>query len=422
MFLSERPAFVWNPSHEKVLKSRDFVNAPPGTILRDFASLLELMQPTGLPLTPKHLFAMNTLETINQRLTRPVDLRLKRPGQKSYPNINGLYLVLRSTGLTLIELRGKKPFLVLDPEMVDRWNGLNATEAYFALLRAWWAEADETIVDKHSWQDTFAKCTSFLGHFKRHGPECLQRPRELESLSYLPSLHNLALLELFGLLEIELAASAEAQAWQPVAMRITPWGDALMAHFESFLHGSPESTSEVVDAEPEIGDLFRPSERFDVWARSLRSNFEDWQRELEIPSPPLQPGRHVFRVSLKRDCWRRIAISGEAGFDELASAILAAFDFDEDHLYAFQFEDRLGRSAQILHASMYDEFDGELADEIKVGELGLIDGARMVFIFDFGDNWRFELVVEQLGGGPAPLVPQVLDIQGEAPPQYDDTW
>ncbi|EIC19400.1 IS1096 element passenger TnpR family protein [Thiorhodovibrio frisius] len=420
MFITDRPIFTWNPSHAQVLESQDFAKQPPGTILRDFGALLDLIQPKGLAVTPKHLFAMNTLETINQRLTHPVDLQLKRPGQKSYPNINGLYLVLRATGLALIDTCGKKPILMLDPEILDLWSDLNPAEAYFALLRAWWGAADETIIDKRSREDVFAKSTRFLRQFKEQGPGWLQHPPVIDSLTYSPGLHNLALLELFGLLEIELVPPVEGQGWQPRQIHITAWGDALMAHFEHFLNELRTPAPDAPEPQLTISDLFEPSKRFETWAAGLRSKFNNWQRNLELPAPPLQPGQHIFRASLSPDCWRRIAIAGEAGFDQLASAILAAFDFDEDHLYAFNFQDRLGRPAEIGHPEMQAELDGKLADQVRVGELGLTKGASMVFVFDFGANWEFDLIVEQVRKEAAAKNPQVLEANGEAPPQYDD--
>ena len=81
---------------------------------------------------------MNRLETINRRLTQPVELPLKRPVQKSYPHINGLYLVLRAVGIGLIDTQPKKPLLKLDPIVFDSWRSLNGAERYFALLKAWW--------------------------------------------------------------------------------------------------------------------------------------------------------------------------------------------------------------------------------------------------------------------------------------------
>lgn len=92
--------FELMPEEIKRFKARDFERRPPGTLRRDFEILLRLIGDQGMPVTPAHLFTMNCLQTISRSLTHPLELRLKRAAQKSYPYINGLYLLLRATGIS----------------------------------------------------------------------------------------------------------------------------------------------------------------------------------------------------------------------------------------------------------------------------------------------------------------------------------
>ena len=57
--------------------------------MQDFEALLSLMGDQGLPVTPSHLLALKSLETINRSLIHPLELGLKRAVQKSYPPVNG---------------------------------------------------------------------------------------------------------------------------------------------------------------------------------------------------------------------------------------------------------------------------------------------------------------------------------------------
>ena len=50
------------------LDAPDFERQAPGTILRDFDALLDLIGDQGLPVTPGHLLTLKTLETINRVL------------------------------------------------------------------------------------------------------------------------------------------------------------------------------------------------------------------------------------------------------------------------------------------------------------------------------------------------------------------
>lgn len=65
-----------------------------------------------------------------------------------------------------------------------------------------------------------------------------------------------------------------------------------------------------------------------------------------------------------------------------------------------------------------------------VGDRGLALSPKHAFaapslelLFDFGDDWRFEIVAERPEAGPLPPAPLILDSHGEAPAQYDaEEW
>ena len=106
--------------------------------MRDFAALLDFVGAREIVVSGKHqLLPMSLLAELNSRLSRTNPVSLRRPQQKSYPYINGLYLLLRASGLSLVEQRGRKQFLLLDEDALRSWHGLNMTERYFTLLGAW---------------------------------------------------------------------------------------------------------------------------------------------------------------------------------------------------------------------------------------------------------------------------------------------
>jgi hypothetical protein len=48
-------------------------------------------------------------------------------------------------------------------------------------------------------------------------------------------------------------------------------------------------------------------------------------------------------------------------------------------------------------------------------------GMNLTFLFDFGDNWEFSLVVEAIDTGTVSLAkPKLLKQEGKAPKQYHD--
>ena len=413
--------FALTPARRQLLAAQDFERRAPGTILRDFEALLSLLGAAGLPVTPAHLFAMSSLETINRRLAQPLELRLKRALQKSYPPINGLYLLLRATGLGRIDTQGKQPRLQLDPFVLASWRSLNAAERYFALLRAWWGRASEEMIGERrgGWGETvLQKILSFVHRFPKTGSLTIQTPQDADTLRYVPGFYNLALLELFGLFDLRLRPPAEGQGWQPERLHMTDWGKTLLGSYADFLRQSLAPEAESTLSLLGLETLADPWDCFEAWAKRIRPQLPAWHKDLELPVPVFQPGPHVFKVMLGAACWRRIAIPGDADLDQLATAILDAFHFNRDHLYRFSYRDRFGRTVDIDHPYLAGDSEHALADAVKIGELPLAPGMRLDFLYDFGDQWPFTLHTESIDAGPALHKPRVLEKHGRAPKQY----
>lgn len=285
------------------LDSHTFDPRATGTLLADFDRLLELIGDRGLALSPKHAFAAPSLEAINQRLTKPVRLGLKR------------------------------------------------------------------------------------------------------------AMH-----------EIQVMPPEEGQGWRPSAITLTPWGQALLSTVLDARNPARTPETAALAAALALDWLFDPIGAFEDWSHSIRPALPEWQQDLEPPEADFQPGAHQFKVSLGARCWRRIRCGGETDLAELASTILIAFDFEEDHLYRFSYQNRFGQTIEIDHPDLADETDNAVADAVRIGELSLTEGQRIEFLFDFGDDWRFEIVAERPESGPVPLTPLILESHGETPAQYGDDW
>jgi hypothetical protein len=416
---------IFNSDQIGLLESCDFEHQPPGSILRDFDTLLNLVGDVGMPVTPSHLIAMGRLQTINSRLSHPIKLDNKRPVQKSYPLINGLYLVLRSTGLATIDCLAKNPVLKLDPTILASWRSLNAAERYFELLKAWWGRSRADIIGDQT-GGYFDRCTFQLMDFlewirKSQGIVTITQPQEAERLKYRTSLHNVALMESFGFIKIQLMDSSMARSWSPREILLTEWGNAVLGSYLDFYYKNPKPDDGFTDKamKLDLGEVLEPLECFERWSRSMRPHIRGWLRELCIPEPEFQAGIHVFNVSLGKGCWRRIALAGEEDFSIFAAVILDAFDFDNDHLHRFSFKDRFGRTQEIDHQYMSDS--GNLLDnEVRIGEIQMHKGMAISFLFDFGDNWEFAIVVEEVNASPQIEKRNIMDEHGKAPAQYSD--
>jgi len=127
-------------------------------------------------------------------------------------------------------------------------------------------------------------------------------------------------------------------------------------------------------------------------------------------------GTFIFKVSLGRNVWRKIALSYKHTLEDLHIAIQEAFDFGNDHLYSF-FMDAKRYSKHAYHSPMCD--DGPFTDEVTIGELELYEGQKILYLFDYGDSWEFDVQLLKINKNEVPPKnPQIIEIKGEAPSQY----
>ena len=126
-------------------------------------------------------------------------------------------------------------------------------------------------------------------------------------------------------------------------------------------------------------------------------------------------GNFVFRVSLG-SVWRTIAVSSEDTLHDLHLAIQDAFDFDDDHLYAFYMDNR--RFSDYCFNGPYTD-EGPWADDAVIGDIDLILNQQFLYLFDFGDEWHFNVsFIELQTDKPLLPRPKILQRKGKAPEQY----
>jgi hypothetical protein len=56
--------------------------------------------------------------------------------------------------------------------------------------------------------------------------------------------------------------------------------------------------------------------------------------------------------------------------------------------------------------------------EVKIGELGLEEGQEILYLFDYGDEWRFTIRIEEISREESLETAKIVEQQGESPEQY----
>jgi len=241
----------------------------------------------------------------------------------------------------------------------------------------------------------------------------LENPQEAYLSGVGRSFYVLALMDRFGLVEVELPPRPVAP-WCPADVKLVPFGDAIVtlinSRRDSFLEkGLPRDDDEDRQDEP----LELP--RFGVWQPLFQPYFPEWRENLKFPRMAPREGTFVFRVSWGK-VWRLIAMPADATLDDLVTWILRSVRFDSDHLYKFSYRARMGTEVVAYHPGMHSR---PWADQIQMAMLPLEPGQTIALVYDFGDNCEFTVKLERVEPpGARVKAPRIRESHGKAPRQY----
>ena len=134
---------------------------------------------------------------------------------------------------------------------------------------------------------------------------------------------------------------------------------------------------------------------------------------------------YVFSVSAMPGCYRHIQISSNSTLQDLHSAILDAFDFEDDHAHAFFMDNKLWSRWDSYFMEGTGGEDEISTKERKLYQLELCKGSQFKYLFDFGDEWVFQCKVLRLLEEETEF-PRIVRSKGKSPDQYglweDDDW
>jgi hypothetical protein len=183
----------------------------------------------------------------------------------------------------------------------------------------------------------------------------------------------------------------------------------------------PSSVQDEAEAEDERVES-KPVVEFGLLQPVFHPYFPEWKNAYARPNQVAMQGAHIFKVALGGwrggggGIWRRLAVPPDFSLDGLAGAILRAFRFDDDHLYDFHFRDQRGKLRVYNHP---ETDEGPFTTDIAVNEIDLALKDTMLFTFDYGDNWQFEVRLEQIEAKTCRLRrAKVVASAGKAPVQY----
>ena len=403
----------------KTLANQAFSNTQPGSILGDIQTMIDFIGPAGLR-TGSELGNVPSplLTELNERLSQPIKTQLKRALMRDYPNIAGLFILLRVMNLVRVE----EEHLSVVPESYSFWANLSPAEKYFALIEAWLFFAESGVVSfkKERWHRPQALLNlSFLTGAKSsvwtRCDSCFhlyERPTGLQAW-------NTQLQMRFGLVDLLPWPPKQPRSdrgWAAGAYRRTSWGTAfLWCIFESY----PDYFHEYLEI-----NLLPDDPGYGMIQQAFGQVLPDCKRAYLLPRKKPAPALYIFRVELDpeyygKGTWRSLAVPSRSTLANFALGILASFKFDDENAYEFEFRDNIGKTRTFGHPGGND---GPFADEVRMGDLDLCVNQTITFQYGRGDDWKFNAILERIDP-PNPEIKgiKLLDKHGPSPKQYPDS-
>lgn len=280
---------------------------------------------------------------------------------------------------------------------------MNAIEQTMSLMDTWLNKADWTILGERDnfgsklQSDTYSIFYRLLRPVSEH-PADEANDFPIHILYRYEIRVAAALLEQFGCIKVTYATEAE---------------EGKVADIETI--DTTDFGMAIFDLLNEIVDDSREDEL--TFEEKLKPYLPDWKNSLILNQPSFRDGTYVLKMSWQK-VWRRLVAPATTTLEEVTNRLLSSFAFDNDHLYELTYRERSGK---VITVSDPRHGEGDyFADEIKLGDLPLDAGDHFELLFDFGDCWKFSIMIENIeGSNTKQFKPKITHKHGKAPRKYD---
>ncbi|MFQ6052150.1 MAG: plasmid pRiA4b ORF-3 family protein [Candidatus Hydrothermarchaeota archaeon] len=407
----------------------------PVPLVKDFDTFVSYLAENQPYLTKKKQFLPpKVVYHINHLMSKPNKENTPRTGQELYPLLHLFYYLVFYGKLFKKVFEGSQKIKMQKIDRIKEYLHLTPPEKYFFLLETFWVDCDwnklgvRVRVEYIIW-----RVTSVLKFIAKRNPGETISPKELDEREFptFPMFDDFFMLYLsfFGFFKLtrdeKLYKEFQLKKYFPISSLTPSLLGVTLAPIlckERPLEKWNLSFRQKIEGKilsfPGLELNQQNEKRYVPFFKAFTDFFQEGELQKTLSRKPrkLSRGTFIFKVSVGKGIWRKIAISGECTLEDLHVAIQDAFHFDFDHLYAF-FMDGEPWSYDAIYALGCEE--GPYVDEIRIGEMELSVGEQFLYLFDFGDEWDFEVrLVEIKKEYPKPSKPKVVESKGEAPEQY----
>lgn len=339
--------------------------------------------------------------------------------QEQYITIELMFLLATESKLFLVEINSKNKFKLVKTSQLDEFIKLNIYERYVFLLECFWTKYDFEKKLRYNVQ-IFYELTYIISKSNLHGKIVNKGIGNSYTLFSSNSIF-LNIFRILGLCELDFIDNVKSKYDDSIeSVMPTEFGIEICKVLST---KALDYVNFDFDFIKMLKDFFK--------IKSYKKNKSFFEIILGVFELGLiektinnkvevnKKGDYILKVSLSKSLWRVVKLSYKNTFDDLHMIIQTAFEFDNDHMYAFYTGASHKTGKEFYSADPMGRSDEY--DELKIEDSEIYKGQQFIYLFDFGDMWEFKIkVMDFIENEESSLSPQIIESKGDSPQQYPD--
>ena len=341
--------------------------------------------------------------------------------QDQYVSIDLFFKLAVKSNLFLMQINSKNKFELIKTVCLEEFLNLNIYEKYVFLLESFWSkyEFDEELEnDIYEFSEIIyvISRTNFENKILKSDVKCCR-----SLFSYYSKFTKI--LKIMGICELEFIDNVKSKYDDSIkSIMPTACGTEICKVLIN-------KTLDYLNTEIYYIDMIK--ERWKVKDVKVKKTF------FELISKVFEPkliektinsnvqikrkGIYILKVLLDKNLWRIVKLSHNTELHELHLIIQKAFDFDNNHMYAFYTGTSYKNRKEFYCANPLGESNEY--EDLTVEDAEIYKGQKFMYLFDFGDMWKFEIqVIDFIENEETDLFPQIIESKGKSPEQYNEVW
>lgn len=335
--------------------------------------------------------------------------------QDQYIAIDLFFTLAVESRLFFIQANSKNKFKLVKTACLEEFLNLNIYEKYVFLLEVFWATYDFEKELSYNIFELF-ELLNVISKTNGHSKMLKSDVSYGSFFSYYSKITKI--LRILGICELEFIDSVKSKYDDSIkSIMPTDFGRKISKALITALDyiNVEDYIIDILKEKLKIKNIEENKTFFEIISKVFESGLINKTVNCNIEIN--KKGTYILKVLLDKNLWRILKVSHNSTFHELHLIIQQAFDFDNDHMYAFYTGSSYRNGKEFYSANPLGESDEY--EDLTMEDAEIYKGQQFVYLFDFGDMWEFKIqVMDFIENEEADS--QIIESKGKSPQQYSD--